>query len=92
MECRHPSSLSSTIGPPHSHFVNRPVVTKRLTYSAATVASVNDTRIVPRICEIYMHMQSFLIHCAVIKNIVILHNLFYAKFVLYFICNVYRKR
>lgn len=39
---RHPSSLSSTIGPPHSHFVNRLVVTKRLTYGTTAVAFVND--------------------------------------------------
>jgi len=47
MECRHSLSLSSVIGPPHSHFVNRPVVTETLIYAAVAISFTNDTQVVP---------------------------------------------
>ena len=52
MECRHSLSLSSVIEPPHSHFVNCPVVTERLTYAPAAINSTNDAQVAPTFAKI----------------------------------------
>lgn len=52
MECRHSLSLSSVIGPPHSHFVNCPVVTERLTCAEAAIISANDAQVAPTFAKV----------------------------------------
>lgn len=88
MECRHSLSLSSVIGPPHSHFVNRAVVTDKLTYAAAAIASANDAQVALTFAKVIRMSVFFsLINTLFLKisQISILYNLintftlFYAK-------------